>query len=70
MTHVLCLLYFSQGYSLKFFLIFIHIWWYSSWGFGVFVMDWDPGVGFSVDGVRGYLGSLELVLPICINIEE
>ena len=24
---------FSQGYSLYFFLIFVHLWWFGGWGF-------------------------------------
>ena len=37
---------FPSSYSLYFFLIFAHLWWFWGWGFGVRVMDWVFEVGF------------------------
>ena len=58
------LYFFSQGYSLYFFLILAHLWWFGVWGFGVGVFYWVFGVGvFSwwglgplVWGLLGFLG--------------
>ena len=55
---------FSQGYSLYFFLILAHLWWFGVLGFGVGVLFWVFGVGvFSwwglgplVWGLMGFLG--------------
>ena len=58
--HLPCLMYlisnwwpgcyiFSQGYSLQFFLIFAHLWWFGVLGLGSYI----GFLGFSVDGVWG-----------------
>ena len=46
-------LYFSQGCSSYFFLIFAHLWWFGGWDIGL--RSWTEffGVGFSVDVVWG-----------------
>ena len=55
------LYFFSQGYSLKLFLIFAHLWWFgvlglgSYWVFGVGVFIWW-GLGPVVWGLLGFLG--------------
>ena len=38
-------IFFSQGYSLHFFLILDHLWWFGVRGFGVGVLFWVFGVG-------------------------
>ena len=57
----------SQGYSLQFFLIFAHLWWFGGLGFGVGVMDRGLGVwlGYQLMGF-GACG----VGALYINIEE
>ena len=53
--------FYSQGYSLYFFHIFAHLWWFGSWGIGVGVLDRFFGVGISVDGASQLLNQLDNV---------
>ena len=63
---------FSQGYSLYFFVIFVHLWWFGGWGFGVgffdcvFLSFQFIGLGACGVGLSRFFG----VGTLFINIEE
>ena len=60
---------FSQVYSLYFFLIFAHLWWFGVWGFGVGVLYCVFGVGvFSYWGLGPAVWSLLGFLGMGLSI--
>ena len=57
LLHVTTAILFSQGYSLHFFLIFAHLWWFWVLGLGLILGVWGWGfqlMGFGACGVGPY----------------